>query len=734
MHQIRCFNPEILIARAKLVVLALVAAASIVATCAAQSGSESSGIIREVEIGFGDVVKIGHWVPIKILLDKARVPFNARLELATVDADAVPVIFRSVVRPNDQGWVVGHVCFGRMSAGLTVQLVDPQGKIVASRDLSGLDKLSTIVSATEQVLLQLGSPLNLPASGQTSSAKPRRVIKVTDVSELPEKWFEYDGVDLVVLSTAGTENIALAMSELQIEALWEWVQMGGRLVLSVGQNAANLIGPNKPFARFAPGVFQKAESLSNSDSLEFYAGSATGQLITDPSKQSLSVAGFDQVDGFAEVSQNNRPVIVRRCVGFGDIVFVCFDLEQSLITDWKGNARLLSQLLGYKDEDVSLIKSAQSDLGTNYGFRDLSGQVRAVGEKFTGVSVVTFMLIAALIVLYSLCIGPGDYLLLKKVFGRMEWTWVTSTLMTLVFGGIAWALVANSKPNKILINQTEVVDVDAAGQTVRGGVWTNLFSPQTRLFDLAIPENNELGMSLDSRMISAIGMPGDGIGGMESRTAARLFGDSYAIEMKADVGPATTQIEASPVAVGSTKQFFAKWTGHHGLSDLGEVTFRERGKQMGGSFRNPFQHELRDCYLLYGNTVYVLGNVRIGSSIDLGSGTERSLKDFLQFKKPNSEVAQWPLANRESSRVFPMLMFFRAAGGQDFTGLTNDYQNEFDLSEQLAIGRAIFVGRIDGFVANPLAIESQGGVQNFDHQTTFARFVFPVRFVKSSSR
>ncbi len=732
MHQIRCFNPEIFVARARLAVLALVAAVSTIAPCTAQSNSDSSELIREVQIGIGKVVKIGHWMPVRILVDKARLPFDARLELATADADAVPVVFRSEARQNDHGWIVGHVCFGRMNASLTIRLLNPQGQIVASKHLAKLDEI--VLPATEQILLQLGSPLNLPASGQSSSGKTRRIISATDVRQLPGKWYEYDGVDFVVLTTAGSDNFAASMSEPQIDALLQWVQMGGRLLLSVGQNAANLIGPNKPLARFAPGVFQSTESISNSNSLEFYAGSASGQLISNPAKQSLLVTGFDQIDGSVEVRQDNRPVIVRRCVGFGDIVFVCFDLEQPLIAEWKGNARLLSRLLGYKDEDVSLIKSASSDLGTNYGFGDLTGQVRAVGEKFTGVSVVTFMLIAALIVLYALCIGPGDYFLLKKVFGRMEWTWVTSTLTTLVFGGIAWALVANSKPNKILINQTEIVDVDAAGKTVRGGAWTNLFSPQTRLFDLAIPESNQLGINLNSRLISAFGMPGDGIGGMESRTAARLFGDSYSVELKSDDDSSSVQIDSAPVAVASTKHFFAKWNGQHSLSDLGEVTFQDAGKQMGGTFRNPFQLELRDCYLMYGKSVHKLGHLRAGSAVDLNSGTEQSLRNFLQGAQQNTEVPRWSPSNREASRVFPMLMFFRAAGGQDFTGLSNEYQNEFDLSEQLAVGRAIFVGRIDGFAADPLAIDSQGREQNFDHRTTFVRFVFPVRLVKNSSR
>jgi hypothetical protein len=110
------------------------------------------------------------------------------------------------------------------------------------------------------------------------------------------------------------------------------------------------------------------------------------------------------------------------------------------------------------------------------------------------------------------------------------------------------------------------------------------------------------------------------------------------------------------------------------------------------------------------------------------------LKNFLQFAKSNAEVTRWARSDRNAPRVFQMLMFYRAAGGQDFTGLANDYQSEFDLSEPLALGHAVFLGRMDQFSADPLTIDGQGPAPSVDRATTFVRIVFPVRMVASSVR
>lgn len=698
-------------------------------TLNAQQLNDPNHLISEVQIGYSGVVRLGHWVPVRIHVGPDRLPSDFQLELETTDSDAVPVVFRSRPAVDADGWIRGLICVGRINAGLSIRIVDSRGSWLASENWVRLADSYTVIPATERILLQLGSPLNLPKSATAGGLDEPRRIALEDAQLLPRLWYEYDSIDWIVLATGGTDNIAKHLEKDHREALWRWLEMGGRLLLSTGENAAELLASGGPLERFAPGEFRGTNRVSNSDSLEFYAGASAGQLITDPAIQSLLVAAFDSVAGVVEVRQNNAPLIVRRSVGFGDVVFVSFDLEQPLVAQWKGNGRLLSRLLGNAGAETGLVRAKPKTLETNYGFRDLSGQVRAAGERFRGVTIISFMLVAALIVLYAICLGPVDYLLLQRVVRRMEWTWLTSTLMVLAFAGLAWGMVRYSKPRSVLINHTEIIDLDAAGSAARGGIWTSIYSPRTNTFELAFPKRGEPEIELTTGLTAVLGLPGEGVGGMESRTVTQLFREPYFIDVSGGGDLSFTEVKGAPVAIASTKQFFSKWEGAHDASSLGDVTFQETGRQLAGTIRNPLNHDLRDALVLYGNTVYLFGDVSAGSTVDLSSGTERSLRFFLQSADSNAETARWTTGDRRISRVFDMLMFFRVAGGEDFTGLSNDFQNEFDLSEALSLGKAVFSGRVDGDSACPLTIADRGGAPKFDRQTTFLRIVLPVQVI-----
>lgn len=700
-----------------------------VITSALGQDARPSALIRDVRVGWAGVTKLGHWVPVRVHLDTSRLPPDVRLELSTVDSDAVPVTFRFASTPDSDGWIDGIASFGRRNAGLAVRLIDAHGAVVEERAWGDLSGLTQIVSATELLLVQIDAGLDLSQVTTTASTEQRRVLVLDHPSSFPDDALDLDEVDFVLLSLADDDQNALSLNSAQVAALWRWVQMGGRMLLNCGPRTESMLASGRLLERFAPGPWVGMQSLSRSDSLEFYAGSAAGQLVTDSATQSIQVATFDNLDGVIEVRQNELPLIVRRSVGFGEIVYALFDLEDPLVRNWKGNPRLLTRLLGFAGEDLGLVKTQREAASANYGFRDLSGQVRATGERFRGVTLVTFLLIAALIVLYAVCLGPLDYFLLQKFFPGMEWTWITSTLTTIVFAGIAWSLVYTSKPSRILINHTEILDIDAASSNARGGIWTNVFSPRTQMFDLEIPMGGAGHVEPHAGLLSSFGLPGEGIGGMESRTVTRLFRDAYTSSLESSAAGRRNRIEQVPIAVASTKQFFGQWHGSHRIQDLGNVSFRETGRQLSGVFRNPFDQPIRDAVLLYGNTVYIYGDVPSHGTIDLDLGTERSLKYFLQAADSDGESARWSIGDRNIARVFAMLMFFRIAGGEDFTGLTNRYQNEFDLSEQLALGRAVFLGRVEGHALHPLQITASGDSPHYDRQTSFLRVTFPVQII-----
>jgi len=143
-------------------------------------------------------------------------------------------------------------------------------------------------------------------------------------------------------------------------------------------------------------------------------------------------------------------------------------------------AKLLDMPTGHAEE------AEENTAIMHYGYNDLSGQLRSALDRFTGVRLVPFSLVAGLIVLYILLIGPGDYFFLRKVVRRMEWTWLTFPLIVVLVSAGAYFLAYYLKGDQLRVNQVDLVDVDAASGRLRGTTWMNIFSPRMESFNLSV--------------------------------------------------------------------------------------------------------------------------------------------------------------------------------------------------------------------------------------------------------
>ena len=56
--------------------------------------------------------------------------------------------------------------------------------------------------------------------------------------------------------------------------------------------------------------------------------------------------------------------------------------------------------------------------------------------------------------------GPVDYFILKKVFKRLEWTWITFPAVVLVVSVAAYLIAYAVKGNELKINKIDLIDID----------------------------------------------------------------------------------------------------------------------------------------------------------------------------------------------------------------------------------------------------------------------------------
>lgn len=701
-----------------------------------------------VRVGFFDRYKVGLWTPVMVTLRGGSETLRGRVTATVPDGDGVPSQVANVegdsytLPAGEESVVQLCVRFGRVNSSLRIEFHAGE-EVVARRELTtatqadddhflpGLESQKLIVAigpaGIAESVRQAAVLQKLPAERRAA------VARLEDVASLPTQWYGYEGVDAVILSTSQPEFYAeLEPGDERLQALDEWIRLGGRLVLCVGAKAEAALGERSPLAQFVPGKLDKMVPLRQTGALETYCRSPVSVFPSGGERIGMRVPRLTDLHGTVEVREADLPLVVREPRGLGQIVFLAGDLDAGPLAAWAGRDALSARLL---DLPPAQLDEAERNVPLmHYGYNDLAGQLRSALDRYEGVRPFPFWAVALLVSAYIVLVGPFDYFLVHKVFRRVHWTWVTFPLVVAATCVAAWLLAYAMKGDRLRTHQAEVLDVDVAAGSVRGTMWVNVFSPRNESFKLSfrprLPDGGEPG---GVRVVAAwLGLPGGGLGGMKpSGTDPLLRSGEYRFS------PALDALEGVPIPFCSTKSLTARWAGTGGNWPAAELTDDEQSLR--GSITNAFDFPLEHCVLIYDRWAYDLGTIGPRQTAPIGTEAKRSeLKTFLTGRrlvydekdKYRQETTPFDPASADVYYILRAMMFYEAAGGQRYTGLGNDYQGFLDLSGLLRTGRAILVSQAPAEAAAESCTELLRDGQPLDdagaRRSVMYRFVFPV--------
>lgn len=696
---------------------------------AGTSFGQSSPEIDDVVVGIDATAKLGKWVPVTIHTVGTFENAPVSCSVTALDSTATKVSYRGTLIPMGEGTYQAWAKIGRQHGKVDVRLFDPNGNEVSHQSVL-VSKASDLRPSTENHLFVIGGSdelvSNLRVSMKALFKKDAfQVIDVDEPKQLPSQWIGFDGVDTVLLST---HNMPLLeqISERQWLALLEWVQRGGRLIVSANGKHDELRAGGL-LSRFVDGKFNDTVELESVVKLDSFV---KNRLNVD----SLEVASLTIDEGEIALADGDLPLVFRQLRGFGQIVIVTFDISAPVFDDWKGTDAMLLRLLKAGELDELVKSKDQSTLPTSaYGYRDITGQLKVPLEQFSQVQMINFTVVAVLIGLYILCIGPGDFFFLKRFARKMELTWVTFTVVTLGFCGLAVWLSTWSRPQQFQFNQLEIIDIDATSNSIRANAWSNIYSPRTGKHEISFNSDNSYGLQEDAHLTSWHGTPGDGVGGMQAKAGLTSQNTTYEIKIVDEQDGVSTRLEQVPLQVSATRMLHTEWSGR--VTKKIESNLRIRNSRLTGQISNPFPFEIKNIRVIYGNYVYIMSNTLAAeSTMDIsGETVERTRKSYMNRqtrvvdpeKKDRAQNVPWDPSSSRMDRIAEMMMFHEIAGGQDYTSLTHDFQNRIDMSEHLDYGHAIFVGEVDSKVCQ-VTVDGENSTEHYDKELTVVRILLPV--------
>lgn len=690
--------------------------------------------IAGIKVGFDGKYKAGLWTPVEVMLRGGSAARSGQLAVIVPDGDGV---LSRVATPPDEPVALAagetkatrlYVRFGRLASEMTVEFVPDGGPTVRRvfRAATGGGDYPAALASRRRLVVAVGKAADAvqDALGFARELADERTVvaAVADPAELPDRWVGYEAVSTVVISISESDAFArLKPDAPAIGALRQWIEMGGRLVL-----AAGAVKPGSAWSQLLPGPVEESIPIPGTAALEIFSGSTTP---IPPGENRMSVPLLADPVGQVEAREGNIPLVVRRALGFGQIVFLAVDVNEPSLAAWGDRGLLVARLV---DLETSLGEEPDEHRAViHFGFTDMSGQLRSALDRFQHVWAVPFWMVGLCIALYAAALG-ADYFLVNRLLRRPVLTWVTFPLLVVAVSAGAWALAHRAKGGAVRVNQVDLVDFDTASGLVRGTAWANVFSPASRRYDLSFAPwlpGTETPADLD--VVTAwLGLPGEALGGMEPRTAeADIGGARYRIAHDLET------LSAVPIPIWSSKSFTARWTARSDALPKADLTHVDDLPE--GTITNNFDFPLTDCLLAYGPWAYQLETIRPGQTVEVGAKLERRrVKTFLtgrkivfgEDEKFEDRATPYDQASVDVDYVLRAMSFFDEAGGRRYTGLSNSYQGFVDMSDLLKTDRAILLARVTDAAApggSPLVLDGRQAVA--EQHSGLYRFVIPVK-------
>ncbi|MCE9524704.1 MAG: hypothetical protein K8R36_01460 [Planctomycetales bacterium] len=658
-------------------------------------------------------------------------PVGGELQLIASDGENVPVVFfaadagpsssRIQLEPGKEVTVSSYLKAGPQKSRFSARLIEPAtGKIFWQASLPS--SLPAPLSSTTPLVITLGASVGVEDAlrfTRRNEADALVAAEVKSATELPDQWWGYEGIETIFLPT-GSAGILRQLTAPQRIAITQWVREGGRLVVSSGSEAKQLLADDSSWKELIPGQLVEVGPMRDAATLETLTGEAFP--FTDDASRP-PVARLTAVRGKVELAEGPRaanvPLVIRTPFGLGEVTFVAFDLDGERFAKWPGRPRFVSTLLRASRTQ----EQPGGQAGVRLGYTDLTGQLRGAMDQFPGVQVINFTTVALLIVAYIVLIGPVDYFLLQRLGVSRTLTWITFPLIALLFCGIAWYSANWSHGSRLRLNQAEIIDVD--GQHVRGTAWLHLYSPATKNYDVELHPDfpTEIKTGATASYMTWQGLPGSGLGGLDAQQVSRNAADPYAIEYPS---PAAG-LRSLPIQVGSSKSLAARWWQEIPPPAASKLALNEHGVPT-GDLVNPLDVELQDCIFTFNIWMYRLKKLGPGERFSLSDARPLYLESRLQQHKANDfkdSATPWIRDSADVPAILQMLMYHEAAQGQAYTGLTHRYQTHLDLSSQLTRGRGLLVGRAEKSAARVQIDGATLPAVQFQ-SWTFYRIVLPV--------
>ena len=659
-------------------VLALGAALVVLPAC--QSGKPTdlpSVKIEKVRVGLpagpdSTRSRPGAWCPVYVTLKAGNTPVapnTLRLVVKTTDADDTPFRYTVAVpelKPEEEHPLVTYTRPGSTASEIEVQVVTTDGRVVQAQPRVPRNVNRDVLEPKEPLLVSVGSRALRPDPAAQDEQQPEEEIKLKNlayldsVAQMPDQWFGYEAADVLVLATGNADfmnDLASNRYAAQLDALVKWVRRGGRLVVSVGKNH-QVVAQLLQKTRLIDCQLDAPVTVARAPKLETWHHPKD----PEPPLKGLDLAVVHPGPGatvlLQEGERKTRYLLQGSC-GLGRVLLVAFDVEANPFAAWAGRKGFWEQL--QKELKVRSDVAQQpvpigagnpvavpGGAGAVSQQPEILNEIQRNLESFQDVPTISFGWVALFTLFYIGLVGPLDYFLLKKIFKRLELTWVTFPATVLLVSATAYFTAYWLKGDDLHIKKLDVVDIDLRDNTQEpaqpgairrrgtayGTTWFSLFSPRIQNYTVGLepvspewvapPDENDRPIrSWNVKPATSDRIHPTTLAVLAGPDQGRRAGSAALYPQPYDCTEAATGLENVPIPVWATRSFTASWTAPLSGKPPIEAALRFPRPGQGpalplGEITNNLPVALEGVSLFFGSDWFNLGTLEPGETRSVG--------------------------------------------------------------------------------------------------------------------
>jgi len=528
--------------------------------------SQQPGITMTVEAGFDGNYKEGCWIPIRVVIENNGPSVDAQVEtsIEAMAGNRITYAYPVELPSQSRKEVFLHVYPDGYLTQLTITLMSGKDQLASAiaplTSLTANDLLFGVVASST-------SPYNVLS--ELDPSQGAATVAELAVANLPDRVQAWQALDVLVIADVDSGTL----STNQRQALAAWVANGGQLLVAGGpgwqKTAAGL-------SDLLPLIPTGTQNLSGLGALQAYSIEPM-----EDAGQVVAASGSLTAQAEVLVAQDGLPLVVRRLLGQGQVIYLSADPGLKPLKNWDGMSSF------YQD----LFSAMPDQPGWANGFINWSTAEEA-SNSLPGLALPSLVLICCFLGVYVLVLGPINYLVLRYL-KRAELAWVSIPVLVVFFSGLAFLIGSLSRGNQPVINQMAVVQVwpDAPQAIVHG--LAGVYSPRRGTYEARI-NGQYLASSIPSSYT------------MADRSGTFLQSEQQILmpDFRIDVGG----IRALMMEGSIPAPAFA-----NGLA----LTIDEHGVVLNGIITNHSDLELKDAVLMYPGGSLAIGEFGPGDSYEV---------------------------------------------------------------------------------------------------------------------